>query len=115
MSALSKYPQTPDGRYFVSKGKLWRKSNPNLTDKGRKALNKKLMEARRGLKLAGHDAQKMRAARRKVHAAKIALGERGPVWWSDDAPDENNLSPRHSTYAEWWESLSQDARGPGQA
>ena len=26
------YPHTPDGRYFVSKGRLWRTTNPALPD-----------------------------------------------------------------------------------
>ena len=26
-----KHPVTPDGRYFVVRGKLWRMANPNLT------------------------------------------------------------------------------------
>ncbi len=26
------YPNTPDGRYFVVRGRLWRSSNPPLTD-----------------------------------------------------------------------------------
>jgi len=25
------YPQTPDGRYFVAKGRLWRKTDPAWT------------------------------------------------------------------------------------
>lgn len=113
--SLKSYPRTPDGRYFVARGKLWRNSNPKLTDKGRKALNKKLNEARGKLKRAGPDMQKQRAAKRKIHAAKLALGERGPVWWSDGAPDENNLAPRHSSYADWWDALPQEVRGAGQA
>jgi hypothetical protein len=30
-----KYPGTPDGRYFVVKGRLWRMSNPHLAPEHR--------------------------------------------------------------------------------
>lgn len=37
------YPETPDGRYFVVRGRLWRKSNPALDDDLRQRLVKALM------------------------------------------------------------------------
>jgi hypothetical protein len=43
-----------------------------------------------------------RAARAAVHAAKVALGERGPVWWDDGAPDLNRRLARTTPYAAWW-------------
>ncbi|MDG5747758.1 hypothetical protein P8Q88_06155 [Qipengyuania sp. XHP0207] len=48
-----------------------------------------LMDARRDVaaaKRAG-DEESEKAARKRVHAAKVTLGERGPVWWDDGAPD----------------------------
>ena len=36
-----------------------------------------------GAKKAG-DAEAERAARDRVHAAKVALGERGPKWWEPE-------------------------------
>ena len=63
------------------------------------------MDARRAVgaaKRAGN-ASAEKAARAQVHAAKIALGERGPVWWNDGAPDENRIMVRNSSYADWWE------------
>ncbi|WP_369880596.1 hypothetical protein [Erythrobacter sp. KY5] len=62
------------------------------------------MDARRAVgaaKRAG-DSDAEKAARAKVHEAKLALGERGPVWWSDGAPDENRKMVRNSSYADWW-------------
>lgn len=41
-----------------------------------------------------------KAARSQVHDAKIALGERGPVWWSDGAPDYNRRMLKNTPYAE---------------
>lgn len=39
-------------------------------------------------------------ARARVHAAKVALGERGPVWWSDCAPDFHRRLVKNTPYAE---------------
>jgi hypothetical protein len=46
--------------------------------------------------------QRPRAA---VDAAKHALGERGPVWWRDDAPPFNRRMAAHTPYAEWYRAL----------
>jgi hypothetical protein len=83
------YPETPDGRYFVVKGRLWRKSNPSLIPACREALVKELMAARRALAKPKSNERTVAETRQRVDAAKIALGERGPVWWDDGAPDFN--------------------------
>ena len=106
------YPETPDGRYFVSKGRLWRKTDPRLTDTQRRAAVKELMRARRDVGLATSDAAR-REARDRVDAAKHSLGERGPVWWDDGAPDQGRRAPWNSTYADWWVSLDKEARDRG--
>lgn len=62
------------------------------------------MDARRAVgaaKQAG-DADAEKEARDRIHAAKRALGERGPVWWEDGAPDENRKMACNSSYADWW-------------
>ncbi len=41
------YPGTPDGRYFVVKGQLWRCSNPSLAEELRQQLVSELMSAHR--------------------------------------------------------------------
>jgi hypothetical protein len=38
-------PVTPDGRYFVARGRLWRMSNPSLSPDVRERLVKALMTA----------------------------------------------------------------------
>jgi hypothetical protein len=48
----------------------------------------------------------MKVARAEVDAAKIGLGERGPVWWSDGAPDLNRRLVRNTPYAGWFAALS---------
>ena len=43
------YPTTPDGRYFVVKGQLWRCNNPLLEEDVRQRLVDELMAARKEL------------------------------------------------------------------
>jgi hypothetical protein len=44
-------------------------------------------------------------ARAAVDRAKVALGERGPAWWTDGAPDLNRRLVRGTPYAAWFASL----------
>jgi hypothetical protein len=107
MPASQQYPSTPDGRYFVVAGRLWRMSNPDLPPAERQELVNALMTARRQVgaaKKAG-DAAAERSARAAVDAAKRALGERGPVWWTDGAPDVNRRLVAKTPYAEWHAAL----------
>ncbi len=50
-------------------------------------------------------------ARQQVDAAKIALGERGPVWWTDGAPDVNRRMAKNTVYAAWFAALEQGEHG----
>ncbi|MEZ0494131.1 hypothetical protein AB2L28_17990 [Kineococcus sp. TBRC 1896] len=97
---------TPDGRYLVVRGRLWRRSDPGLPQDRRQELVEELMAARRAKRDAGDDAGR-EAARARVDAAKHALGERGPVWWDDGAPDLTRHLARTTEYADWF------ARQPG--
>lgn len=99
---LIEYPETPDGRYFVVRGRLWRKSNPALDEKVRERLVKEMMSARRAVQLAKSDPTAMADARKKVHDAKVALGERGSVWWNEDEPDFNRHLIKNTPYAGWF-------------
>jgi hypothetical protein len=107
-SQAKAHPVTPDGRYFVVDGRLWRTSNPRLTAEKRANLVSDLMSARRdvGAGLRGGDEQSVREARERVDQAKRELGERGPVWWLDGAPDFNRHLARNTPYAEWFAGLS---------
>ncbi|MCD0462750.1 hypothetical protein [Roseiconus lacunae] len=98
-----KYPVTPDGRYFVHKERLWRCTNPSLGEETRQRLVNQLMTARREVAVAkrASDEASIAAAREKVHAAKVALGERGPTWWNDDT-DYNRHLIKNTPYADWW-------------
>lgn len=94
-----KYPVTPDGRYFVVRGRLWRMSNPALPEAERDSLIRDLMAARRAVR------SRLPDARARVDAAKRALGERGPAWWNDGAPDWNRHLAKNSPYADWYATL----------
>jgi hypothetical protein len=79
--------RTPDGRWIVIDGRRWRATDPSIPEERRKELVSELMSARSAV---GHakrrgDAKAERAARDRVHAAKVALGERGPKWWRDES------------------------------
>lgn len=101
------HPVTPDGRYFVVRDRLWRCSNPALPESERQRLVHMLMAGRRAVGIAKRagNAEAERAARAVVDAAKHALGERGPVWWDDGAPDYNRKMVVNTPYAEWWTEL----------
>ena len=83
------YPVTPDGRYFLVRGRLWRMSDPSLAPNRREQLVRELMAARRTRDREG------------VDHAKRALGERGPPWWDDGAPDFNRHLAKNTPYADW--------------
>ena len=95
--------RTPDGHYLVVRGRLWRASNPNLPEEVRAKLVRDLMRARREVKesLRSSDAKQLAAARASVDAAKIALGERGPVWW-DDGTEFDRHVVTNTPYADWY-------------
>jgi hypothetical protein len=103
-----KYPLTPDGRYMVVRDRLWRVANPHLSEPERAAYVQGLMTARREVKAAKavSDAARLAAARRSVDAAKVALGERGPVWWQDGAKDFNRHLVKNTPYRDWYERLT---------
>jgi hypothetical protein len=92
---------TPDGRYIVVRGRLWRAANPYLPQADRDRLVHELMDARR--RVRSKDLEAKVQARKDVDAAKRALGERGAVWWSDGAPDYNRYLARNTPYRDWYD------------
>ena len=76
-------------------------SNPSLAPDTREQLVHELMQARRDVRSARNDAEVHRA-RSRVDLAKRALGERGPVWWTDGDPDYNRHKIRNTPYADWF-------------
>jgi hypothetical protein len=72
---------------------LWRLSNPSLDPEHRQQLARELMDARR------------KRDRARVDATKRALGERGPPWWTDGAPDWNRHLAKNTPYRDWFAAL----------
>ncbi|MET9935122.1 MULTISPECIES: hypothetical protein [unclassified Streptomyces] len=89
MSSGSHPEHTPDGRYIVVGGRRWRATDPEIPPEAAARLRSLLMAARRavGAALREHDAEAERAARARVHTAKVALGERGEPWWEQSAAE----------------------------
>ena len=108
MKRDDRYPVTPDGRYFVVRGRLWRRSNPHLSDEDRERFVSELMTARRAIAVARRngDVAAESTARGAVQIAKVGLGERGDVWWGDGAPDYNRHMARTTPYADWFAGLA---------
>ena len=106
-----RYPVTPDGRYFMVRGRLWRMSNPSLDIERREELVRDLMAARRAMGDARKSGDRVAGALAKaaVDVAKRALGERGAPWWDDGAPDLNRHLARTTEYADWAEKQVEPA------
>jgi hypothetical protein len=106
---------TPDGRYIVVQGRLWRAADPTLSAERKVRHMRALLNGRRALKAAklSGDAAAITDARRMVALAQVGLGERGRVWWKDGAPDLHRTLVKNSPYAPWFASLdagTQDAQ-----
>ena len=99
---------TPDARYIVVRGRLWRTTNPHLPADEKAQLTQELMSARRAVAVALRNGNpvSLKAARARVQAAKVALGERGPVWWKDGEPDYNRRLVKNTPYASWYASYT---------
>jgi hypothetical protein len=102
------FTPTPDRRYYVVRGRLWRLSNPWLDPDSHQRLVQELMSARRAV-LDATTPEQRTAARVLVDEAKCALGERGDAWWSDGAPDYNRHLAINTPYAEWFAAGSPTA------
>ena len=110
-------PVTPDGRYIVVRGQLWRAANPHLDPQVRAELVAELMNARRAVKRALRldDPDGLARARARVQASKVLLGERGDVWWTDGAPDLNRRMVKSTCYADWWKAALENEQISGAA
>lgn len=110
-----RYETTPDGRYFVVRGRLWRCTNPMLAEDQRALLTRELMAARRakGVAMREGDTASRETARGRVDAAKRSLGERGPPWWTDGAPDFTRKMAANTPYAAWWAAVKPSVENGG--
>lgn len=110
MLARDRHLRTPDGRYFVERGRLWHLSDPALALQKREALVIELMSARRAVRDAETGSAAMSEAWARMDAAKCALGERGPPWWNDGAPYYNQHLARSTPFAAWFAKLNRDGQ-----
>jgi len=72
---------TDDGHYVVISGRRWRATDPAVPEETAAVLRRALMAARRDVGAALRSGADPAPARARVHAAKVALGERGTPWW----------------------------------
>ena len=97
--------QTPDRRYLVVGDKLLRSYNPDLPNDRIDELLIVLFNSRRDLRRArqreGTEPPELVGA---IEAARLALGQSGPVWWDDGAPDLDGAPVLSTCYAEWYKS-----------
>jgi hypothetical protein len=87
---VSQEPEsTPDRRYVVVDGRRWRATDPLIPEHRRAELIHALMAWRREVRRTKGTDDEARA-RAGVHAAKVALGERGsPPWWEQSAEERH--------------------------
>lgn len=85
---ITKGEPVDDARYVVVDGRRWRRSDPAIPESFRAELVRELMSARRAVGAAKRtrDSQAEAAARARVQAAKVALGERGQAHWEVPNP-----------------------------
>ncbi|MER7741748.1 hypothetical protein ABTX34_26075 [Streptomyces sp. NPDC096538] len=107
MDAHHSPERTPDGHHIVVRGRKWRATDPSIPEEIAARLRRHLMAARRAVRAAttAGDEQGERAARARVHRAKIALGERGTPWWEQPANE------RRRRWEEGLESLDGEEQG----
>jgi hypothetical protein len=70
---------TPDGRYLIVRGRLWRTANPGLSAQERERLVHELMDARRAVKVAkaAGSSDDLSKARRAVRLGSASGGRFG--------------------------------------
>lgn len=110
IGAMTSELTTPDGRYSVVQGRLWRAVNPSLPAEAKVRCTRDLLNGRRALKAAKTlaDEAAMAAARAVIREAEVGLGQRGAVWWKDGTPDLNRQLVKNTPYADW--HLAAEAR-----
>lgn len=85
-----KWEQDAAPGYGRVNGRLWRCTDPAIPPSLRQELVNALMLGRREVAAGKRtdDPERIANARRRVHSAKLALGERGPKWWLTLSEDD---------------------------
>lgn len=79
--------RTDDGHFVVIDGRRWRATDPAIPEERRLELTRILMAWRREVQRTKGTAEES-VARAGVHAAKVALGERGESPWWEQTEDQ---------------------------
>ncbi len=106
---------TPDRRYVVIRQRLFRAGDPSLPVSARRAYVNRLEMAQQEARQAheGRDPVALRRAQLAADDARAQLGERGPVWWDDGAPDLSWCRVASSPYASWHAAQTGPLTVPG--
>lgn len=81
-------------------GRRWQATDPSIPEPLRRELVEVLMAARRdiGAALRTGEVEAEAVARRRVHLAEVALGERGARWWEPGGrPDDERIAAAIAT------------------
>ena len=92
-SKQSPWGHPPETAFIIVGGRRWRTSDPNIPGAFRQELVNELMAARRAVRDAKSQLE-IRRSRRRVHDAKLALGERGHAWWLAAETGRNQATHR---------------------
>lgn len=76
-----------EDRYFVVKGRRWRREDPTLPPDVAKELRSHLGRGRSAVGQAKRAGEDPTPLRRRVSLAKHGLGERGTPWWDQTAAE----------------------------
>ena len=79
-----------DARFIVADGRRCRATDPSIPETLRAELVHELMAARRAVEQARGSEPATSSARRRVHEAKVALGERGAAWWEPASSEDRS-------------------------
>jgi hypothetical protein len=110
-----RHPVTPDGRYFIVKGRRWRLADPNVAESEKSALEFELKRIWRVVRTAKRnvDTEAGTAAHRDVDDAKYALGERGPVCLTSGDADLDRHLVKNTSYTDRCATLEAVGRSCG--
>ncbi len=77
-----------DERFFVIKGRRWRRQDPQIPDDVAATLRSHLGRGRSAVGVAKRKGEDPAPYRRRVGMAKHGLGERGTPWWEQSLAEK---------------------------
>lgn len=86
-----------DERFFVVKGRRWRRQDPDIPDDAAATLRSHLGRGRSAVGVAKRKGEDPTPYRRRVGIAKHGLGERGTPWWEQTPAEKRDRWQRALT------------------